>query len=658
MKKSIIPLKCLTILLFYFLSNTLKAQVPKQAVFGEPTLAEKALASYPKDPDASGVVLYEKGKYFVEEINSSIRLVKEVHVRMKVFDAKNFHEAEVYIPFFKGKNATEKVEKIKAVTINGAIETYLNDSDVYTTDETENWKLKRFTFPNVQDGSILEYTYRIESPYFSNLEGWEFQGALPKLYSEIESRIPGNFRYKRELLGSLKLDINDVSLEKNCFYIEALPEGADCDVGIYAMYDVPSFKQESYMLASKNYISRIKYELKETMDFSGSRTYYTKTWENVDKEFKSDRDFGSQLKNKSFFENKLPDDIKEIKDPLAKAKAVFYFIQNHFSWNGNYRIFSDVRVRDAFENKQGNNTEINLSLINALEAADLDAKVMLLSTRSNGLPSAAYPVITDFNYAIAVLFIGDNTYLLDATDKEVAFDVLPFRNLNVKGRVMDFKKGSYWLEIVPNAANNYYVNTQLSATNNDSFIGKVNELATGHIAVESRKKLAKETERSVAQNKENDNVEISNFIVENYKDYEIPFKVSYDVFVDTEEVGDKTYFSPFFFNTYFSENPFKLKERTYPMDFGFPIANTYVISIDLNNVYKVTSLPENKAFKLPQDIAECSVFYNESDGKINIRFNLKLNAFRLNPEAYELIKSFFENVITIQSKQPLVLEKI
>jgi len=645
----------LTFLLFFIVFG--KAQTKPAAVFGQPTLAEQSLSSYKKDPDAAGVVLYEKADYHVEEIDNYIRLIKQVHVRMKVFDAKRFDQTEVFIPFYTEKNSAEKVTEIKAVTINGAIETYVNSTSIYTTDETENWKLKRFTFSNVQDGSILEYTYRIVSPYFSHLEGWDFQGPIPKLYSEVESRIPGNFLYKRELLGALKLDVNDTFIKKNCFYLEALPDGADCDVGIYAMYDVPAFKEERYMLASKNYSARIKYELKETMDLRGSRTYYTKTWDDVDKEFKGDRDFGRQLKNTGFFEDKIPSEIKQIKDPLSRAKAVFYFIQDHFSWNGNYRIFSDIRVRDAFEERKGNNTEINLSLINALESVGLDAKVMLISTRENGVPSSSYPVRTDFNFAIAVVTIGDERYLLDATDKEAAFNILPFRDLNVKGRVMDFKKGSYWLEIKPNGVNTYYVSTQLAATDGGFFEGNVNELATGHIAAENRKELAKETKTGIAKKKENDAIEISNFNIENVTDFETPFKLSYDVSISPEDVGSKTYFYPFFFDTYFSENPFKLKDRTYPIDIGFPITNTYLISIDLNSKYSVSKLPENKSFKLPQDVAECSVVYLEGDGKINIRFTMNINVSRLVPEAYQVIKPFFENVISIQSKDPIVLER-
>ncbi|MFT5076547.1 MAG: hypothetical protein ACI9D4_001905 [Polaribacter sp.] len=106
-------------------------------------------------------------------------------------------------------------------------------------------------------------------------------------------------------------------------------------------------------------------------------------------------------------------------------------------------------MKDAFEKKSGSIAEINLSLINALEAADLDAKIVLHSTRENGLPTKAYPIITDFNYLLALVTIGDEKIILDASEKFAPFRILPFRTLNKEVRVMDYKKGSYWLPIEP-----------------------------------------------------------------------------------------------------------------------------------------------------------------------------------------------------------------
>ncbi len=631
-----------------------------KATFGEPTFSEKEMTSYDKDKEASAVVLFESGKNHVEVINNRICLVKEVHRKIKVFDPSKFNHAEVEIYYYKSDNTREKVFKIKAITHNGEHKTFVLDQTVYDIDINESWGIKRFTFPNIKKGSILEYTYRIESPYFFNFGDWKFQNDLPKLYTEFYAEIPGNFRYNRVLFGNEKLYLDDASLKKHCFSIPGSSSSADCEVILYAMKDLPAFKEEQYMLAEKNYKSRLSFELQDYTDFQGEKEVYSKNWKDVDSEFKHDKDLGRQLNYTNFFKDQLPTNILTIQNPLERAKAVFSFIQNHFTWNGNYRVFNDIRVKDAFDEKTGNIAEINLSLINSLEAADLNAKIIMISTRENGFPTLKYPVLTDFNYVAVLLTIGDNKYILDATDRSTSFDVLPFRDLNVQGRVLDFRKGSYWHPIEPNKRNVHYVNSQVEADGNGNFIGKVSEIYTGHIGVLQRKAIIEASDERYVKEKNSGGAgfTISDLKIENWKDPSEPLKESYNVTIETELVGTNVYFYPFFMEPYFKVNPFTENTRKYPMDFGFPVVNTYMVSAKLNGKYEVVGLPKSRIYKLPESAGECSVAYSHENDQINLRLNVKLNEYRFAPDYYEYLKEFFSNVIEAQNKEPIVLKKL
>ena len=653
-------LKPTSLFLFIIILNSflLQAQQRKTAEFGNPTQSEFSLFKYQKDPTANGVVLFESGKNYVEIVDNYIRLIKEVHRKIKVFDAKNFKHATVEIPFYHDGDVSEKVVKLKALTHNNTIKTYVASDAFYTTDETPNWSLKKFAFPNVKDGSILEYTYRIESPYFSNFGDWYFQGPLPKMYSEFHSKIPGNYNYNRTLFGSLQLDINEAEVKKHCFNVPGFEIAAACEVATYAMFNVPAFEEEKYMLAAQNYNARLDFELTEYTDLSGSTERFTKSWDDVDKLFRYDKDFGRQLKYDNYFEDKLPQSILSIRDEMEKAKAVYYFIQKHFNWNGNYRIISEIRVKDAFEKKSGNNSEINIALLNALEAAGLKGNLVLLSTRENGLPTTDYPVMTDFNFTIVQLTIKGKNYMLDATNKNTPFGLLPYRDLNVRGRVMDFKKGSYWQPIVPYTKNVHYVNTKITANEEGIFTGVVNEVNTGYMGWQKREALEENSKQEFLKEKQTGlpQLEIFDYTIENQKILEEPFKESYTTKLDKGNSG-KIFLNPFYIETYFTENPFNLQERNYPIDFGFPLTNTYLISIDLNNLYTVEKLPTNTALKLPNGDGAVSVVYNEAEGKINVRLSLKLNNHSFPAEAYQGLKEFFAQLMTIQNQQPIVLKK-
>ncbi len=654
-------LKSTSLFLFIIILNSflLQAQQRQVAEFGEPTDLEISMTSFPKDPEANAVVLFEQGKNHFKEVNSRyIRLIKEVHRKIKVIDAKNFNGGTIEIPLLIGKRSEEQIKNIQAITHNGILKKYVSSDQIFNINQSKDYKVTRFTFPDIKDGSVLEYTYTIESPFFFNFNGWQFQNNFPTLYSEFISEIPGNFKYNRVLKGGRKLDIDEAVINKNCLYIDGYTP-ADCESTIYAMKNIPAFKSENYMLAKSNYLASVEYELREFLDYSGSKNSFSKTWDDVDDEFKTDKDIGRQLNNNNFLKKNLPENILTIPDDLKRAKAIYTFIQDHFKWNGKQRLFNDVRVRDAFEEKVGNTSEINLALINALQGAELDAKLMLVSTRENGLPTTTYPVLTDFNRAIVLLTVDNEKFLLDAVDKEVPFGIIPFQNLNGKGRVMDFKNGSYWHPLTPHKKNGYYVNTQLKASEEGLFTGKINEIRTGYVAINERKQISNSNYQDYVNQKEKSaTIKITDLTVKNKTNLEEPLKVDYNIDLETELIGDKVYINPYFFETYFSENPFKSDERSFPINFGYPISTTYLVSIDLGDKYKVEQLPKNKALNLFDKIGQCTVIYTENNGKINIRFSFNLTEYNFIADAYPGIKEFFTAMIDFQNQDPILLKKI
>jgi hypothetical protein len=429
-------------------------------------------------------------------------------------------------------------------------------------------------------------------------------------------------------------------------------------VNIYAMKNVPSFKEEAYMLSKKNYLSSIIYEPVAFKAFHGWTQEFTSSWKDVDDLFKNDADFGEQLTQKNYFRRKMPNEILKIENELVRAKAVYKFIQEQYTWNGIYFNYQ-IKVKDAFSEKLGSVAAINLSLVNALEAADLNAKPVLLSTRENGLPTELYPVLSNFNYVLAVLFINNERILLDATNKQAPFGVIPFHALNVQGRVMDFNRGSYWMPIEPFKQNILYTNAQITANEDGNFSGKVAQASYGYIGLKKRNAIEEGSSLEYIKTHQKDKagIEIENYEIEDFTEIEKPLKENYKITLQPEIVGDKVILFPFFNKTYISENPFKMKERSYPMDFGFPFTNTYLISIDLGNIYETEQLPKSRTIKLPNNDGECLVTYVTEGNKLNIRFNMKLNAHRFPSDAYAPLKEFFGTMVTMLKEEAIILKK-
>ncbi|MBX2829542.1 MAG: DUF3857 domain-containing protein [Flavobacteriaceae bacterium] len=644
----------------FLFPSLLWSQNEKKVEFGKPTQQELMLTAYPKDPETSAVELYSKGKVSVVVTDSRhIRLKKEFHKKIKVLDVDRFEGATIEIPYFHDGKIGEKIKEIKAISHYDGTQAYVGEGDIYTQNPTENWHTKSFTFPNVKNGSILEYTYIIESPYFHTYQ-WEFQGHYPTVYSEFVSEIPGNYSYRIALFGGKELDTHDTSIKKYCFYVEGYGDAADCTYELFAMRDVPAFKEEDYMLSKNNYISKVKYELKESYDFRGDRTKHTKEWRDVDKEFRTDKEMGRQLKFESFFEKQLPSEILSMEDPLQKAKAVYYFIQNHYTWNGNLRIYRDIDVKEAFLLKSGNISEINLSLINALRAAGLENTQLALSaTRDSGIPNQLFPVLTEFNYAMAWVKIENQEYYLDATDKYAPFGIIPFRTLNTVARVMDFKNGSYWHPIVPYAKNVIFVNTDLTLDSEGNISGKAGEQHLGYFGKRKRQEIGSKTKDSYIADKEarNENLEILDLTINNVEDLEENIKEEYDLEMESEWIGNEIYLPAFFLLEYLQENPFKLESRDYMIEMGYPMTFTYLSKISIDPSLHIKVVPENKTVKLPEDGGICSVIYAAKDGEVMVRLNFKLNKHEFPPEYYPALKNFFSQAVQYATKEPLVFSK-
>ena len=328
--------------------------------FGKITQEEREMTVYEKDSTANAVVLYAEGSTEFFEKHGYIYIKTVVYKKIKIFKKEDIEHATVNIFLYNNKKNKETVKKIKGITHNNDMTTSLNKNNIYTNRLSDKNSEISFTLPNIQDGSIIEYTYTIESPFKFNLTGWKFQTSIPTVESVFKAQIPGNYVYNRTLIGYQRLVRNESTLVKKCFRVDGIDGYADCEALVYSMKDVPAFIEEDFMTSKKNYISRIVFELSELNWFDGTKKKYTKTWESVDKEFKSDKEIGGQLRKKMFFRKRIPQEISDEVDLLKKAKKVYQFIQNHYTSNKKHGIFNDISVTKAFSEKVGSISEINI----------------------------------------------------------------------------------------------------------------------------------------------------------------------------------------------------------------------------------------------------------------------------------------------------------
>jgi hypothetical protein len=652
-------MKPITFLITMLFAVFLYGQNPMSVKFNRVSSEELSMTSYAKDPKAHAVVLEEYGENYFEVINEQYFIIKHYYVKIKILDKQGIEEvAKVQIPFYKGKNSFEVIKNIKAITHNPGETDELKSDQIFSVDLNKFYGEKRFTFPNVKAGSVLEYQYTLESPFYFNFEGWDFQSNIPKIYSEFNAKIPANFRYNRTLKGFQKLDINSAKVKKGCFRVPGIVGRADCEVLKYAMKDIPAFREESFMLSKNNYMSKIAFELAEYVRYNGGKDVYTKTWKAVDKEMRKDKDIGAQVRKNTFFKNQLPDEILAISSELEKARRIYEFIKNHYTWNGEYGLFGDANVRQAFQDRTGNVAEINLSLINSLLAADIKTETVMLSTRAKGLPTQKHPVMSDFNYLIAKVTIGKETFLLDATEKLLSFGLLPLRALNYNGRAMDFKKPSYWFTIAPYQQNRQNTTVTITVDEDGAAMGKLSQNSTGYLAYEKRAELTEQDTDSYLDDFENSLpfLSVSDYEIEQKLVPEMPIKELFSLEFDEEFSDGETFLDPFFLKN-FSKNPFQLENRQYPVDFAFSRVYTTRFLLSIPSNFEFTDIPENQNFTLADGKAVCGIKTIQQGGQLNLSFKLILNNYYYEAGEYQALKEFFAKLSILQKNTRIGIKK-
>lgn len=641
------PLVCL----FLLSSAVAFSQIGFQ--YGQITYDQLSATGYSRDSSATAVVLREFGEADLEA-SDNIQLIFKHHYLIKILKTGGLDKANITIPIRKGNSETQQLVSIKAssynVVNNKIQETQVTMRDILT-EKNKYWDDKKLTIPNVRVGSIIEVEYIVEDPFFAyNFHTWEFQSDIPKVSSEFWATIPGNYVYNITWRGFQKFTKNENTLIKDCFSLAG--QKSDCGKYKFVMENIPAFKEEAYMTAKANFLSAVYFELAEYRSPYGRIDKVTKEWKDADNEIKTEPRIGGQLKKGKDIIETIQPELKSITDPLEKAKRIYSFINSHFLWNEYMGSFSDDGIKKAFEKKTGNIGDINLSLIAALRAAGLDAELALLSTRSNGIITELHPVITDFNYVVAKVNIGDQSYLADASNPYLPFGMLPFRCLNGKARVFPEKLPSYWYDIVP--AENFKEVTMINLTleTNGTLKGTVEKSYYGYEAYDKRVKLASfnnEEEYLADLKKDMKLVTLNSFEVAGKNIYDPKVTHKFDLEIEAlDQLEDGFMLNPFLLDK-MKTNPFKLNERLYPVNFGTTQEHTIVLTLTYPETFMLVEKPGRNALTIPGGGGKFLFDITDNGTRATMNYTLALTKPVYQSVEYKYLKELFNRVIQVQN---------
>ena len=639
--------------------SLLYAQTPDYR-FGKVSEDELTMSSYEKDADADAVILYEEAKLYFT-ISTVISKQYDYRARIKILKPEGTDQADVSIHYISKSDMKELVTSIDATAYNleggKMVKTPLKKQYVFTEKIDENNSLIKFSIPEVREGTVIEYRYRLTSPNVTFFPSFRFQHSIPVARSHMEAEIPEFFKVAINLKGHQSIDISETASTGSI----ANAHGGSANLTYSNRVikadarDLPALRKEPFVWCLNDYRSILDFELTQ-IAFPGQLLQnFSASWESVN----------STLAKSSFHTscrigNPFKDEVAAIKSKEAtaveKVRDVLKLVQSKMKWNGDYRLFSD-RPRAAATAGSGTSAEINFVLMAALRDAGFEVVPILLNPRHNGRLPYTRATIDGIGTFVVRVDTGDQQYVyVDGTEPNSDVNILPAELLVDRARVYGIDGEQGWCDLLKLATGTQSINMTLTLNADGTVTGHIVEdyLKQGALNISDRYTGAQSEQEYIEDIEKEQNIQIENLKINGIGSSFVrqEYDMSYSPNLTDEYVYLNATILPFI-----SKNPFTAQTRMLPVE--FPDAQMYNIRCTLTvpQEYVVEEKPKNIAMLACEESQKCR-YISQSSGPI-LQFNFMFSTSRLTYLAteYQDLNAFYGAVVDLNNSQIVVRRK-
>jgi Domain of Unknown Function with PDB structure (DUF3857) len=605
---------------------------------------------YSPDSSAQAVVLGAKGIIKIWIINNIPIINFRLFRRVKLFKKSAFDsEGNIKISCYT-QNDYERILHIMASVIqpDGSRQVWTEKDFIQDKTSAEVTTFK-FAFPNLQEGSIIQYEYEMVTKNLITLHDWLFQEDIPVRHSELTLSLP---IYK----------LKYVDLIRNRKYIKYLSDTSTSMIATNKFWvdSLPALKQEGYITTMSDYLTRIHFQLRYYVQSYVFVQPYLASWKALAESIVNNNFIGKQITKRKNYS-----DIWETIKPLLitaktddeKIKIIYKYLCKNISWeNNSYSIYSDKTLNDAFKKKKARSGELNMMLLACLSEAGIKAFPMLISTREHGKPIMTYPILEQFNHLVAYVDRGEKSFIVDVSNINRPVGMPRIATLNEQGLLLD-KDNSRWLPIVPPCSSEETL-LNLDLQENGTLKGSILSSYDGYSAVSERdneegkhEKIKQELAATFLD------IEIDSIKIDNLNNTEEPFKRTVFCAIPNAAVAANNliYIKPTL-KSDFETNPFKQPKRDYPIDFAYPIHEEFILNLTFPKDYILEEMPKETTVLLLKNSGSFQYLSTQKENSVQIIVKIKIGQLHFEPEGYAIVKDFF-NQIAIKLAEQIVLKK-
>ncbi|TVR40842.1 MAG: DUF3857 domain-containing protein [Bacteroidia bacterium] len=639
--------------------------------FGRVSAEDFIQGNYEKYPDASAVILYDYGNtYFnLDTRDGSFYYIYEKKIRIQILNEDGFSWADLSVPLLHFSGARESMTGFRGhvhnLDNNRVRSTQIRSRAGITERTSDNLRTIKFSFPDIQPGSIIEYRYTLRSPFLYNLPTWQFQYGVPVEYSEYNLQLPEFYNYQFYMQGYEELYVaeQEVSSVNYVIPLTSRPQDGTSTVSASAtsykwlMTDVPAMRPEPYTTNIRNYLSMIRFELSSVMFPGRPPTPYTTSWFDIDSRLREDENFGGFLSGSRQLRREMESLEMGSGSEVERIAAALNYIHDNIRWNGRRGLYSSGTPRTVLREGAGNTADVNLMLVTILRELGLDANPVISSTRDNGVVIRSFPTMSRLNYVLAAVHLDSGELmLLDATDRFCPPGMIPRRALNGEGRLIR-ENSAEWVALETSFPSHEKKDYHFSIGKNGHITGTSRIEMSDYAAYAVRRNL--ESTGSLDEYRESlqedvPGKEIISLTIQNEEELDQPIVKEMELELSEvfSHVGDLILFTPMLFEV-LEENPLRIDERKYPVDYAVPFREDISMVFDIPEGFEVDFLPEPAHVNLGNQASfSYSVALNE-ENRIEVIYHFEIRQSMFLPTEYQALQELYGAMVEKQN-EPVV----
>ena len=616
-----------------------------------PTPQEVAMKSEPLAPGAPAIILYRQ----VDRDDNGTTSHENNFVRIKIFNEEGRKYANVEIPFVKGQN---NVVNVKARTIrpDGSIVDF--DGKVFEKSLVKTRGLKylakTLTLPEVQPGSIIEYSYSYD---FAEYQLYDSHWIL----SEDLFTKRANF--------TLKPYSNSYARFVVRWMWHGLPpgtdppkEGKDSVIRMEA-HDIPAFQTEDFMPPESEMKARVDFIYSDDPKDNDPESY----WKGVGKRRYADLEHFIDKRNA--MQQAVSQIVTPQDPPEEKLKKIYYRVQQ--LRNTSYEVAKTEQeekrektkktpnVEDVWSRGAGDGMQLTWLFLALVRAAGMEADGIWVASRDAYFFNHMSSIDSHrLNANLVAVKLNGKEVLCDPGAKFVPFGLLPWSETGVSGLRLD-KDGGTWIQtpLPAPSASTVTRKASLLLTDAGDLEGKLTVTYTG---LEAARRRSEERNEDDAGRKKflEDAVKRSMPVssdptLTNQPDWNgsaAPLVAEFDLKVPgwASQTGRRVLFPVGLFAAQ-EQHLFDHADRTHPIYMDFPYQKNDDITVTLPTGWQIGTLPQS--FKQDGHVIIYSLIMANEKGSLRLNRSMTVDFLVLERGYYAALRKFFQGVKTSDDQQ-------